>query len=763
VLVKRYGRLTVIVTSILISAAAFTVAVLYFVQSRVDRPLLAQIEDYDSINAVPVDASAILFYPHFQFFYDEFSSGKTLFGRVLMADNVINQFIEKLSSILQPNKSSAIKDSDCVLSLHYSAKDKVSPLFIIKLDITVISAILTALKTESDPAGRVFNGIRIGRLGAVEYATSGGLLMASDSPMILESSIRHILSGNSAAGITEFATIFSQTDLSNGAIFFNHSQSGKLFSGFTERAVHKFAGFVSVFTGWSSFGIKAGEDNFFLAGGVNNNRGGANYSSLFSQAKGRTFNAARVVPSTTFAILTISAKDIRQHIKKFEGFREFSNKRDPAFQRDAERWFFSLDATEISCAILPFGGKHEGVTIIGKKRRSSGFIKRLLNSESAADSVAVFPYKGYIPALFGQFFSNTYEESVLETPEWIFIGRESLLRELFAGGGLSFSMHDYILQTKAHNLLDSRDCMLSLIVNGSHEVDSLMRFFKKSVRVSATKSLSGSNIMIGSFQIKSGENGAPRMELYAYADSVETLPYAPKLSSGIIFGVDADTVVRIPSGPFELINFNNGEKEYLEQLPGNWLRLTDKDRKPLWSVPFPSKVRGMVRQIDFFRNGKMQMLFANESSIYMLDRLGRFVSPYPKRLEREILLGPELYDLKGDGEYAVMILHVDNNLSLYDRLMRPYPAWKDISIEERIKEFPILFESGGNRYWILRSGKRTIIYTINGNPVMERSEKIRLRADTPVEPVGDGVVRVITTEGKKIFLNLETGNINRRR
>ncbi|MDP3453747.1 MAG: hypothetical protein Q8R90_12430, partial [Bacteroidales bacterium] len=68
-----------------------------------------------------------------------------------------------------------------------------------------------------------------------------------------------------------------------------------------------------------------------------------------------------------------------------------------------------------------------------------------------------------------------------------------------------------------------------------------------------------------------------------------------------------------------------------------------------------------------------------------------------------------------------------------------------------------------NRYWILRSGKRTIIYTINGNPVMERSEKIRLRADTPVEPVGDGVVRVITTEGKKIFLNLETGNINRRR
>ena len=759
---KRYGRITVIVSSILLSAAAVTVAVLFFIHKRENRALIAKTEDYESIKAIPIDVSAILFYPRFYSFYDDFVSDKKLSGRLLFNESKIRVFIETLNSVSRSEAGSDLEDSDCIFSIHYSAKDRVSPLFIVKFDSDKSSSILNSLKSKSESVGRIFSGIRIERAFGVEYAFVGELLIASESSVILESSVRHVLSGNSAGGIDEFSAIFSQTDLSDGALFINHSQSGKLFSGFAERVWYKYAGFISGFTGWSSFGIKSADVDLYLSGGVYNSRGRANYASLFSQSKGSNFNAAKVLPSTTFALLAISPDKIADYISAYSQYKEFHKKREPIFQKDAQRWFLSLDASEISCAIIPYGGVHEGVTIIGKKRGSLGFIKDLFKRRLDSDSVSVFNQKGYVASLFGEFFSNTNEESVVETGEWIFIGKDELLRELFTGKGVSFSMHDYILQTKAHNLLDNGDCMLSLIVNGAHEKDSLMRFFKKSVRASAFRTLSGSNIMISGFQIKQGNKGVTKIELYSYADSLDLLPHN-RATTDQIFGVDADTLVRIPEGPFELVNFNNGDREFLEQLPNNWLRLADKDRKALWSIPFSTKVRGVVRQVDFFNNGKLQMLLANDSSVYLLDRLGRFVSPFPKSVEGEISLGPEVYDLKGDGGYAIMLLHSDNTLRLYDRLMRPYPSWNNITLEETIKEFPSLIKSGDNRYWVVRSGIRTVIFTINGNPVMDRSAKVILRSDTPVEPIGEGVVRVITRDGKEVFLDLETGNINRRR
>ncbi|MDD3844667.1 MAG: hypothetical protein PHP33_08480, partial [Bacteroidales bacterium] len=164
---------------------------------------------------------------------------------------------------------------------------------------------------------------------------------------------------------------------------------------------------------------------------------------------------------------------------------------------------------------------------------------------------------------------------------------------------------------------------------------------------------------------------------------------------------------------------------------------------------------------DFYNNGKLQMLFADDQKIYLLDRTGRFVHPFPVKAAVGIELGPKVFDLESNGDVAIMILHTDNTLRLYDRMLKPYPVWNNITVDETIKEFPELIELGANKYWVLRSSAATYIFTVNGNVVGNLSGKSRLRYDTQVIFAGGSLVKVTTVENKELLLNLETGKHSR--
>ena len=137
-------------------------------------------------------------------------------------------------------------------------------------------------------------------------------------------------------------------------------------------------------------------------------------------------------------------------------------------------------------------------------------------------------------------------------------------------------------------------------------------------------------------------------------------------------GWQLDTIVKIPTGPFELINEKTGEKEYLEQSKNMKLRLLDNEKKGVWTVPFYTPIRGYVAQIDYFRNNSRQMLFASGNELYLLERSGRFSSGFPKRVDSLILIGPKVFELGGASDYVIMLLHNDNTIRVYDRDCRPY-------------------------------------------------------------------------------------------
>jgi len=320
-------------------------------------------------------------------------------------------------------------------------------------------------------------------------------------------------------------------------------------------------------------------------------------------------------------------------------------------------------------------------------------------------------------------------------------------------------MADYISETPFAGEATLQGTPFSVTVNISGLQDSVASFFKKGVSERVGATLKKRNLGFMQYSVTPHKE-LSMFRLLFYAKNLEKLPTPPVEESKTgPAGWQLDSIVKIPEGPYELRNFDTGEREYLVQLKNYRLQLADKDLKGIWAIPFQTPLRGYVEQVDFYNNGKLQMLFASGNMVYLLDRTGRYVNPYPRRLERLVELGPKVYRMKDT--YLIMLLHTDNSLSLYDRECRPLEAWRDIEVEETIKEFPELLEMGGNLYWILRTQLKTRIYSVNGLEITSSLGNHSLLPSTPVKRVSDAEVEVRRSDGAEIRLNLETGDLKK--
>ena len=169
-----------------------------------------------------------------------------------------------------------------------------------------------------------------------------------------------------------------------------------------------------------------------------------------------------------------------------------------------------------------------------------------------------------------------------------------------------------------------------------------------------------------------------------------------------------------------------------------------------------------MRQIDYLKNNKLQMLFGAGESIHLLDRLGRTVGRFPISLGKGILLGPDVYDVKGNKDYTLMVLHTDNTLVQYDIDGKPLPGWKPVTLAERIISLPEPLTVGDGRYWVVRTSYQTLIYRADGTICADFSKKRKLTRDTQVEPLSSHEVGVTTADGRAMVLDLNDGSFRKR-
>jgi hypothetical protein len=154
--------------------------------------------------------------------------------------------------------------------------------------------------------------------------------------------------------------------------------------------------------------------------------------------------------------------------------------------------------------------------------------------------------------------------------------------------------------------------------------------------------------------------------------------------------IPANTITlseRIVFGPKAILNFNDKTEDLVVQDTNDILHLLNSAGETVYSVPLSGPVVSDAFQIDFLKNGKLQLLIATAEQIYAIDRLGNSLPGFPVSLNERIT-HLNLVDYDNTREYRYFLATESGNLWLLNRNGEKLEGWNPLKLEERMALAP---------------------------------------------------------------------------
>ncbi|MBR1872008.1 MAG: hypothetical protein IJ795_02230 [Bacteroidales bacterium] len=631
-------------------------------------------------------------------------------------------------SSLVRKASGLMKRSPAVISVHYSGE--FTPLLIVKAskdttyDMSVLMAAADSLGLKA-------------RLSDCEQAEGGlkgwTLLEISWSETLISSSRRHIADGLSVldkGSFSEAAAIAGGED----AVFFSHEYASRIFAYCLHRPYYESWRFFSELADWSVWTINGDR---IKAGAACREHSPEYYASMLESVPASETTLSGAVPATTMLAVSWPGSDIGKYLSSYRSWLDAAGKlgkwdaadkaRKDSTGLTASAWAVKLDIKEAGKAAIR---TDNGIVPIVLLRPGNTSI--IPGASDKTPSARPWPWPGFVARIFGGLFDSASQNSFILKDGWIVIGESSVLEKYASGDLPGYSLKAFC---EDNGISLPRQSGPMAWFSPSEGRDMLETIFEKPMASALKESMEGI---------------AARPMLLWFKDTQATLATkrirVPQVTTSL--AASADTTVEIPAGPFKVTNCATGKTNTFSQAPNLTLSLRDENGKSLWGVPFKGKICGRVSDIDWFANGKIQFIFASGSKLWLIDRLGRFVSPFPTEIGKEIRLGPDIYDFSGAKGYSAMLLFKDNSLGLYDLHGKVREGWKGIKPESTIKDLPELLTVKGQKFWAVRTSLGTIVYPFDGGEALTKATGDKMfRSDAALQ-VKDGSVSGTCHDGK---------------
>ena len=656
--------------------------------------------------------------------------------------------------------------SHSLFSLHYSAINEVSLLQITDMPTDEsISDVQRYLEGASSNS-RNYNSHKIYTLpSGLRVAVEKNLVLASSSSICVESSLRHLDAGNSILDNQEFYSALKGTG-GDECLYINHKQIGKLFSGSVSYSFLKYSDFIMRMASWSALDINPRQRNFISFEGVLTDNGDfINFAAVLGGQKPYVSKAQDILPVSTMFAVCIDLHSLKSYVKDYEKYLD-ANKKYSSYLSNLERtnlpdapepmeWLASEGFTEAVSAFCLVGGKFEWVTLL--YRNSTSLLGRItgIKGKGQMQAPEEFVYKGYVPAVLGEIFSHNPEDQYCKTEDWTIIGSANAVGEFYKGKVNAVKLDKYLSRTPASSFFSEKG-VAKAIVNIKEGADTLLTVLNKYFRGRITSSLRKKNFEYATINIYPSD-GKTKANLSFYAAALSVPPQ--------MFDEEDEEVVFIDStfktfwGPFPLVDPDKGDTTWFEQSK-KYLSISymDKNKKGIWGIPMKDTIKNYASLIKL-DDGKSYITFILGDKLYRMNRRGAHYSGYPKQLDVEVAIGPQI--IREDGRDLMLIITGENIITKRNVNGDRIEGWTDIHAPEFTREMPqeaVLF---GRRYYILRTVSKLRIYTPAGEELTAKNTKKPISRESTVTEDKDGFVKVMGMDGKEFLFNLTTGRIKK--
>ena len=203
--------------------------------------------------------------------------------------------------------------------------------------------------------------------------------------------------------------------------------------------------------------------------------------------------------------------------------------------------------------------------------------------------------------------------------------------------------------------------------------------------------------------------------------------------------------------PFFFTNHNTGATEIFVQDLQNNIYLLSSGGRILWKAMIRERIRGEVYMIDYYKNGKNQLLFAGKDYLHLIDRNGNYVDRFPVKLRSPASNRLALYDYEGNREYRLIVAGEDRKIYLYDRSGAQVRGWNMFVTKGTVRDQIEFYRVKGKDY-LVTADEHSVYF-------LDRTGNIRVNLKEPVTKASGSAMRLSQRPEAAVILTAPDGTL----
>lgn len=185
--------------------------------------------------------------------------------------------------------------------------------------------------------------------------------------------------------------------------------------------------------------------------------------------------------------------------------------------------------------------------------------------------------------------------------------------------------------------------------------------------------------------------------------------YQNSVSEEFTVKLDANVL----NAPQFVSNYTNNSKDILVQDVKHKLYLISNSGKIIWKKSLDGPILGKVEQIDIYKNGRLQLIFATPNRVYLIPRSGKKVKPFPLKFKDKITQPLAVFDYDKKRNYRLMVTQ-GKNVLLYNSEGKIVKGFNFKKAKGKIIAQPKHFKIRGNNFIVLKTEKHLHILSRTG-------------------------------------------------
>jgi len=218
----------------------------------------------------------------------------------------------------------------------------------------------------------------------------------------------------------------------------------------------------------------------------------------------------------------------------------------------------------------------------------------------------------------------------------------------------------------------------------------------------------------------------------------------------------------ITCGPFLVSDHQTKSKNVIVFDNLNNMYLIDSDGKELWNRKIDGKPIAQIFEVDYYKNRKYQYLFNTADYIYLIDKKGRDVTGYPKKLHSKATNGIVVFDYLNNKDYRLLLAQSDKKVYNYNIKGKEISGWNEPKMQNIVID-PVKRLLVNKKDYIIVTDIENEIKIVNrkGNRRIKVSQKLKKarNSDYYVNRTNSKGIIITTDESGKLVYISSSGKL----